>query len=103
MNHNLLDTIRVVAICTVASAFLYLSQDTNLPDAAFGPLLTGSAVLLYLVAFNHITRRLLFPSIDLRAFFTEARNGNIAAAIVAAAVLWVFVSLVQVGAALISR
>lgn len=38
--------------------------------------------LACIALFSHVTRRLLFPYVDLGSFFEEAKRGNVAAALV---------------------
>lgn len=94
------EVLRTGAMLIVASLLLYLST-YHLPDPALGSVLTSSSILLYVVTFSHITRRIVIPSVDLRHFLAEALKGNLAAAVVVAAVLWAFIMLVQSGVALL--
>ena len=90
------DSLRIIALMAVASALLWVST-YRLPDPALGPILTSSAVLLYIVAFSHFTRRVVLPSIDIRRLLGEVYKGNIASAIVVVGVFYVFVQLVLGG------
>ena len=94
------EVLRTGALLVIASLMLYLST-YHLPDPALGSVLTSSAILLYVVAFSHVTRRIVLPSVDIRHYLAEAHKGNLAAAVVVAAVIWAFISLVQAGVALL--
>lgn len=90
-----IDTFRVLLICVIASLMLVLSKASDLPDEVFAPLLTSSAMVMYIVAFSHICRRILFPSIDMRTLVNSIYNGSdqMAKAVLAASMCAVTIAL----------
>ncbi len=46
------------------------------------------------IGFSHVTRKLLFPYVDLEAYFNEALRGNMAAAVVVLAVCGVLSAVI---------
>lgn len=91
MNRNVRDAIRILLMMAIATGLLYASR-LKLPESALSPLLTSSSIVLYLVTFNHIVRRILLPYIDLRTWLEEAKKGNMAAAVVVCGVFYVLIS-----------
>ena len=91
---------RIFALMAVASVLLWVST-YHMPDPALGPILTSSAILLYIVAFSHFTRRVVLISVDTRKFLAAALEGNVAAGLVVCGIFYVFVSLVQAGVSLL--
>lgn len=94
------DVIRLVLITLVGAGLLSLSS-RHLPDAALSPLLTSTALVLFVAAVSHLTRRILFPQIDLQQFAQRALEHPIAAAIVFSAVVWLLGTLIAVNVGLL--
>lgn len=57
-------------------------------------ILTSTSIVLLVAAISHITRRVLFPGIDLKAFAKESLAHPVAAAIVFMAVCVVLTALI---------
>jgi hypothetical protein len=94
------DVIRLVLITLVGAGLLWLSS-SRLPDAALSPLLTSTALVLFVAAVSHLTRRILFPHVDLQVFAQRALDSPIAAAIVFSAVVWLLGTLIGVSVGLL--
>lgn len=97
LNHHVVDVVRVLALILIASFMLVLAKTTILPDEVLSPLLTASAMVLFLVAFSHLARRILFPDIDLRKLVDsiEASDNQIAKGLVFIGVCWILGILCQ--------
>jgi hypothetical protein len=83
-------TLRTAAIMLLGTLMLVAAKGP-MPDEVLAPLLTATGMIMYVAAFTHIIRKVLFPYIDLRALLQvvmETKNGT-AAAIVIAAVVYI--------------
>ena len=70
----------------------WLPKDIDQP--VFAPLMTAVYMLLFLAAFSHIARRILFPKIDLLILAQNAMKSPVASAIVFFAVSIVLAVLI---------
>lgn len=61
------DIFRVAVSLGLAVFVLWLSGKP-LPDSVFAPALTASGMIMFIAAFTHIIRKILFRYIDLKAF-----------------------------------
>lgn len=90
MERLLSDVVRVVLLLGVAGALLYVMDPANM--AVFQALLIG----LYLVGGTHLTRRILFPRLDLQRIALDAiRDNNFAGVAVFCAVVYFLVSVME--------
>ncbi len=83
-------TLRVLAIMVLGTLMLVAAKGP-MPDEVLAPLLTATGMVMYVAAFTHIIRKVLFPYIDLRALLQvvmETKNG-MAASIVIASVVYI--------------
>ena len=78
------DLWRFSALVALVAILLWL--ESWLPkasnEAALSPLLTSSAIVLAIAALSHLTRRVLFPKLDLQKIAVKALEHPIGAAIV---------------------
>ena len=94
------EVLRTGLLLVLASVLLYVST-YHLPDPALGPILTTSAILVFVSSFSHLTRRIVLPSINTGELLAEVKKGNMAAAVVVVGVFYVFIQLVHAGVALL--
>jgi hypothetical protein len=81
-------TLRTAAIMLLGTLMLVAAKGP-MPDEVLAPLLTATGMIMYVAAFTHIIRKVLFPYIDLRALLQvvmETKNGTVAAIVIAAVV-----------------
>ena len=76
-----------VAATMIAATLMLWGSSQPLFDEVLGPLLAGSAIVVYIAAFTHILRRVMFPSVDIKEYLDIVKDEQdpIAAAIVVAA------------------
>lgn len=79
------DAWRVVFTLVAATVMLWGSSQP-LFDEVLGPLLAGSAIVVYIAAFTHILRRVMFPSVDIKEYLDIVKHEQdpVAASIVVA-------------------
>lgn len=84
------DIVRVVLLLVVVGSALYMMDPTN--TAVFQALLIG----IYLVGGTHLTRRILFPKLDLQQIALDAiKENNFAGVAVFCAVIFFLVSVME--------
>ena len=84
------DVVRVVFLLVIVGAALYFMDPSN--TAVFQALLIG----IYLVGGTHLTRRILFPKLDLQQIALEAiRDNNFAGVAIFGAVIYFLVSVME--------
>ena len=94
------DITRLMWVSSTGALLLWLSS-RHLPDATLAPLLTSTALVLFVAAVSHLTRRILFPQIDLQCFAQRAFDTPLAAAVVFASVVWLLGTLIAVSVGLL--
>lgn len=63
--------------------------------------LYATGVVVFFVALSHVTRKLLFPYLDLQKYFDKALEGSVSAALVVASVCMVLSVLIYSGIGLL--
>lgn len=94
------DVTRLVLITLAAGLLLWLSGQ-RLPDATLAPLFTSTALVLFICAISHLTRRILFPKVDLQALSEKAKEQPLGAALVFMAIVGLLGTLIVVGVMLL--
>jgi hypothetical protein len=84
-----------LSLIGVASLLLVLTNIVFLPDPALSPLLTSTAMIMFIIAIIHLTRILLFPRLDLQALIFRAAETSVGAGIAAAAIIYLLGILIQ--------
>ena len=98
------ESARPILMAIGAAFLLWLASwvPSAVGEAALGPLLTSAALVLGMVAFSHVTRRLFFPKLDLQRIALEAVMGhNVAAGIVFLAICLILAVLIGANVAMI--
>lgn len=95
------EVFRIAVFLVAATIILMASSHFIMPDAAMAPVLTSSSIVMYLAAFTHVTRRILFPYIDLSDYAKKALDGNMSAGIVFAAVVFIMSTCITAGTVLL--
>lgn len=94
---------RVSTLVAIVAILLWL--ESWLPktsnEAALSPLLTSSAIVLAIAALSHLTRRVLFPRLDLQKIAEKALEHPIGAAIVFFGISLVLAVLVYANVAML--
>ena len=75
-----------VAFTLIAATIMLWGSSQPLFDEVLGPLLAGSAIVVYIAAFTHILRRVMFPSVDIKEYLdiVKVEQDPVAASIVVA-------------------
>lgn len=94
------DVTRLVLITVAAGLLLWLSGQ-RLPDAALAPLFTSTALVLFICAISHLTRRVLFPKIDLQVMAQKGAEHPLGAALVFTAIVGLLGTLIVVSVMLL--
>lgn len=72
-------------------------------EFSFAPSITFLGGCFIAVAFSHVLRRLLFPSIDLQSFMRQAFSDPVGAGLVAVGICYVLGTLISANAELFVR
>lgn len=90
------DAKRVGALILFVVALSFLDGVTPLPEslAYLTSIITSTSIVLMVAAVSHVTRRVLFPELDLKEFAKESLGHPVAASVVFLSICIVLTALI---------